>query len=140
MQSADPAQGSHCKWPSAFCCGLLLLSIGAFRSPAQDVADAARQEKARKTAEPQPSRHVYTDEDLKRSIILTPEDRARVEAHRIYNNPAPSQQNAERQPADPNELSESLGEIARRYREEKAAREAQFAIEKKSLRSSTCRQ
>jgi len=130
MQFGDPARVSHCKWPSAFCCGLLLLAIGAFRSPAQDVAEAARQEKARKAADAKPSRHVYTDEDLKRAVILTPEDRARLEAHRIYSNPGPLQQNAEKLP-DNNELSESLGEIARRYREEKAAREAELAVQKR---------
>jgi nucleoid-associated protein YgaU len=131
MQFGDPARGSHCKLPSAFCCGLLLLSIGAFRCPAQDVAEAARQEKARKATDPGRSHHVYTDEDLKRSIILTPEDRARVEAHRVYPNHGPSQQNAQALPTDLNELSSSLGEIARRYREEKAAREAQLAVEKR---------
>src|SRR3974377_2122086 len=41
----------------------------------QDVAAAARQEKARKS---KPQSHVYTNDDLQKSQILTESDRARV--------------------------------------------------------------
>jgi LysM repeat protein len=98
---------------------------------AQDTADAAHQERARKaTRQKHPSPHVYTDEDLKRDKILTPEDQARVAARRNQKNAAPGQQNAEASPADANQSAESLGEIARRYRQEKAQREAEEAAKK----------
>ncbi|HEV8074437.1 MAG TPA: LysM peptidoglycan-binding domain-containing protein [Candidatus Acidoferrum sp.] len=85
----------------------------------QQVAEAARQEKARKAAQQKKETHVYTNEDLKQSQILTQQDRSRVEARK--NNPA----STPGQPADPsvnaekNSAPESLGEIARRYRRQK---------------------
>ena len=98
---------------------------------AQDSADAARQERARKANQQKHnSPHVYTDEDLKRDKILTPDDQARVAARRNQKNAAPGQQDAEASPADPNQDAESLGEIARRYRQEKAQREAEEAVKK----------
>jgi nucleoid-associated protein YgaU len=98
---------------------------------AQDSADAARQERARKANQQKHnSQHVYTDEDLKRDKILTPEDQARVAARRNQKNAAPGQQNAEASPTDPNQDAESLGEIARRYRQEKAQREAEEAVKR----------
>ena len=97
----------------------------------QDVAEAARQEKSRKAAQQKSPRHVYTEEDLKRQVILTPEDQARVEARKHQQNAAPAELNAEQKPNDTNPQNESLGEIARRYREEKAARESEEAAKKK---------
>jgi LysM repeat protein len=98
---------------------------------AQDTADAARQEHARKAAQQKhASPHVYTDEDLKRNKILTPEDQARIAARRNQKNAIPGQENAEASPADTNQGAESLGEIARRYRQEKAQREAEEAAKK----------
>jgi nucleoid-associated protein YgaU len=98
---------------------------------AQDTADAARQEHSRKAAQQRhASPHVYTDEDLKRGKILTPEDQARVAARRNQKNATPGQQNAEASPADANDGAGSLGEIARRYRQEKARREAEEAAKK----------
>ena len=47
---------------------------------AQDVADAAKLERARKENQQKKTKHVYTEEDLKRAQILTPEDRAQLEA------------------------------------------------------------
>jgi len=101
-------------------------SIFALPSPAQDaqqnsqqVADAARQEKVRKGAQQKKDSHVYTNEDLKQSQILTQQDRSRVET-RKNNSPA-----APNKPADPsvnaekNSAPESLGEVARRYRRQK---------------------
>ncbi len=130
MRFGDPVRGSFFGWRNAFCCGVLLLSIGAIRTCAQDVAGAARQEKARKADEQRPAPHVYTEEDLRRPTILTPEDQARVEA-RKQQIAVPAQQNAEKTPDDPNDLNESLGEIARRYRLEIAEREAELARGKK---------
>jgi len=107
---------------------LVFFSNGAH---AQDTADAARPERARKSAQQKhPSLHVYTDEDLKRDKILTPEDQARVAARRNQKNATPGQQNAEASPADTNQDADSLGEIARRYRQEKAQREAKEAAKK----------
>ncbi|MGB2635531.1 MAG: LysM domain-containing protein [Candidatus Acidiferrum sp.] len=95
------------------------------------MAEAARQEKAHKAAGQNSPRHIYTEEDLKRKTILTPEDQARVEARKRQQGTAPAEQNAQQQPNDANPMSESLGEIARRYRQEKAAREAELAAKKK---------
>jgi nucleoid-associated protein YgaU len=97
---------------------------------AQDVAEAARQNQARKDSQQKPA-HVYTDDDLKKDKILTSEDQARVEARKKQQKATPCQENAQVQPLplDPNAPQESLslGEIARRYRLEKAAHEAEEA-------------
>jgi nucleoid-associated protein YgaU len=47
---------------------------------AQDVAEAARQEQARKEKQASHLKHVYTEEDLKRARILTREDRELLDA------------------------------------------------------------
>ena len=47
---------------------------------AQDVAEAARQAQAAKDKQGAGLKHVYTDEDLKRKKILTPEDRQLLDA------------------------------------------------------------
>jgi nucleoid-associated protein YgaU len=89
------------------------------------VAEAARQERARKQEQQKTARHVYTDEDLKRSRILTPQDQAAVEARKTEcarnpqkNNCAPS---ASQNPGalDANSRQPSLGEVARQYRKQK---------------------
>jgi hypothetical protein len=41
---------------------------------AQDAAEAARQQQTQKSQQPATPRHVYTEDDLKRPHILTPED------------------------------------------------------------------
>jgi nucleoid-associated protein YgaU len=91
----------------------------------QDVAEAARQQQAQKT-QPATPRHVYTDEDLKRSQILTPEDKKVAEAHR-KGLPAPATDPAAIDATNP---APSLGEVARRYRKEKAEREMEAAAAK----------
>jgi len=86
---------------------------------AQQVAEAARQEKARKAAQQKKESHVYTNEDLKQSQILTRQDRSHIEARK--NNPAATPANPV-QPAvnaEKNSAPESLGEVARRYRRQK---------------------
>jgi nucleoid-associated protein YgaU len=60
--------------------------MGVAQCYGQDVAEAAKQERARKEAQQKKSKHVYTEEDLKRAQILTPEDRAELEAKK--NQPA----------------------------------------------------
>jgi nucleoid-associated protein YgaU len=98
---------------------------------AQDVAEAACQEKARKAAQPQKAQtHVYTNDDLQKPQILTPEDRAPVEARR-KNSAAPHVNGTtpSKETADDAATAVSLGEIARRLRQEKAARQAEQAGE-----------
>src|SRR5215467_6190505 len=56
----------------------------------QSVAEAARQERARKESQQKKSKHVYTADDLKRDHILTPEDRAQLEARKNQQPPAPT--------------------------------------------------
>jgi nucleoid-associated protein YgaU len=95
----------------------------------QSVAEAARAEKSRKSAQPQNPSHVYTNEDLHQSQILTQQDRARVEA-RKNNSPA-----TPAAPADPslnaekNSAPQTLGEVAHSYRRQKleAAQSAEAA-------------
>src|SRR5215475_2331844 len=88
------------------------------QSSSQDVAEAARQERARK--QDSSKKHVYSNEDLRRSKILTQEDQTRAAANRKQS-PAPSapttQQNAEPLDANSNTPQEPLGDIARRYRD-----------------------
>jgi nucleoid-associated protein YgaU len=98
----------------------------------QNVAETARQQQAQKSQQPATPHHVYTDEDLKRARILTPEDKKLAEAHR-KELPAPTPA-AKKPPAvdATNPPPESLGEVARQYRKEKAAREAEAAAAKKA--------
>jgi nucleoid-associated protein YgaU len=112
--------------------GLILLSAAAFTAPVsraqdqtqnQDVAQAARQERARRQEQQKKDRHVYTNEDLKRSHILTREDQAAVEARKNEcakkNNCGPAQAQKPVAPLDANSGQRSLGEVAREYRQQK---------------------
>ena len=131
---------------SAFvpCAFAFVSLLGISTARAQNVAEAARQEQARKSSAQSPAtsqeRHVYTNEDLKRAKILTPRDRATIEA-RKKNSPAPDAKpsrtldaangaSAKSPSASDNGSSNSLGEVARRYRAEKAAREQQAFAQK----------
>lgn len=87
---------------------------------AQDAGEAARQEQQRKSAESKTSHHVYTEDDLKRAKILTPEDQARVAARK--NNPAEKKQEQAKGAGESAPGEESLGEVAQRNRKEKAER------------------
>ena len=85
----------------------------------QDVAEAARQARARKQ---QSMKHVYTNEDLRRGKILTPKDQSRAAAANHRNSTAPVSPTApEAQSLDANSAmtQEPLGDIARRYRNAK---------------------
>lgn len=91
----------------------------AAQQDAGQIAEAARQEKARKAAQQKNDSHVYTNEDLKQSQILTQQDRSRVEARKnnrpaTPNKPVEPSVNAEKQ-----STPESLGEVAHRYRRQK---------------------
>jgi LysM domain len=133
MRSSGPARGPSCDWRKAILVGLFLVSSSAIRTRGQDAAEGARQEKARKTEEHKAPGHVYTEEDLKRKAILTSDDQARVEARKRQQSGASGEQNAKQAPDDANPQNESLGEIARRYRQKKSAREAELAAEKKFM-------
>jgi nucleoid-associated protein YgaU len=116
--------------------GILIFSFvvfGATQSYAQDVADAARQENARKQKQHKKSKHVYTEEDLKRAQILAPEDRAQIEAKK--NQPAPPAAENSRDAVDAQSLPANapLGDVARQLRRQKELeqlrRSAEFHIQ-----------
>jgi nucleoid-associated protein YgaU len=122
---------------SAGVLGISLFAAIALKAQdsSQEVAEAARQERARKTAQAQiPSQaemHIYTNEDLQRSRILLEGDSARVAARK--QNPAlpsaaPAETNALAAIDTPKAAAgESLGAVARRYRREKSERDAKQA-------------
>jgi nucleoid-associated protein YgaU len=123
---------------------LLLAMLGAAPARAQDdVAEAARQARERKTAQQNSPHHVYTDEDLKRAKILTPEDASRALTSRTV--PAtpekpqveigkteqkPEQIQTQPSTQEQNQETPSLGEVARKYRQEKEARHAEEAAKR----------
>lgn len=81
------------------------------------VAEAARQERARKQSQQRKTGHVYTAEDLKREHILNSKDRAGLETRK---NRQPAT------PAGPQKLEDgALGDIARRVRGEKESQQLQ---------------
>jgi len=129
MQLSGSEFEPYRQWRDAILIGLVLVCFSAAPTRAQDVAEAARQQKTAKQAEPKALEHVYTEDDLKRDVILTPEDRARMEARRKQFT-IPGKLNA-KQLLSNDAQGESLGEIARRYRLEKAAREAELAMKKR---------
>lgn len=98
----------------------------AQESQSQDVAEAARQERARREQANKPV-HVYTDEDLLRIKILTPEDEARLAAARKLQLPTMQQQTAESLDASAG-MPLPLGDIARLYRSAKQATEQRFHL------------
>ena len=118
---------------------VLFLSFAAFGatvSRAQDqqsdsVAEAARKERARKQEQQKSAKHVYTEEDLKHPNILTPEDRAQIEAKKNEcaqkNNCSPAASQNPPAALDANTQTPgtslgpetSLGEVARQLRKQK---------------------
>jgi nucleoid-associated protein YgaU len=104
-------------------CSCLLFGASHCRAQeTQDAAEAARQERARKE-QSQKQKHVYTEEDLSRSKILTPEDEARFATLR---HSAPPTIEATQPALDASaEIPQlPLGDIARRYRNAKLALQA----------------
>src|SRR5579859_176651 len=118
----------------------------------QSVAEAARQERARKETPQKKSKHVYTAEDLKRDHILTPEDRAQLEARKTQQPATPvntqQPQDAVASSAAAQEVNASavtpdvdapvpstnsanvpLGDVARRLRREKQSQQLQRSAE-----------
>jgi nucleoid-associated protein YgaU len=112
---------------------ILLLSFATFSATIsrahnqqdQSVAEAARKERARKQELQKRAKHIYTEEDLKHPNILTPEDRAQIEAERNEcaekNNcsPAPTQNLPASLDANSPAPGSSLGEVARQLRKQK---------------------
>jgi nucleoid-associated protein YgaU len=102
------------------------------QNPSQDVAEAARQQKARKAAaQSQRHSHVYSNDDLQKAQIVLPESGAGVEARAKDSGVVPPAVSAAQSPAV-NAVgnivgTESLGEVARRYRHDKAARQIERA-------------
>jgi nucleoid-associated protein YgaU len=105
----------------------LVCAVGVRAQDAQDPAEAARAEKARKAEQAKTPRHVYTEDDLKRAQILTPEDQAKVAARK--NNPTEKKEEQAKSGDGNVPAEESLGEVARRYRREKAEWEAARLME-----------
>jgi nucleoid-associated protein YgaU len=115
-------QPLRCGFTIVLCSCLFFGATQCRAQDSQDVAEAARQERARKEQQAKKQKHVYTDEDLRRAKILTQEDEALVEAQRKQQ-PAPTEEQA---PIDANTgLAQlPLGDIARRYRNAKLAAQA----------------
>jgi nucleoid-associated protein YgaU len=117
-------QPLRCGFTIVLCSCLFFGATQCRAQGSQDVAEAARQERARKEQQAKKQQHVYTDEDLRRAKILTHEDEAVVEAKRKQQ-PAPTEEQAQA-PIDANTgLAQlPLGDIARRYRNAKLAAQA----------------
>jgi nucleoid-associated protein YgaU len=107
---------------------LSFATFGAAVSRAQDqqdqsVAEAARQEHTRKQELQKRAKHVYTEEDLKHPNILTPEDRAQIEAKRNEcekkNNCSPTQNPLVSLDANSQTPQIPLGDVARQLRKQK---------------------
>ena len=108
----------------------------------QSVAEAARQERVHKQERQKKTKRVYTAEDLKRAQILTPEDRAQLEAHKNQPaSPANSQkpqdavdgatvaQDADVASPSTNSANAPLGDVARRLRKQKESQQLQRSAE-----------
>ena len=103
--------------------------FGATQCSAQDVAEAARQERAQKESKQKKSKHVYTEQDLKRAQILTPDDRAQVEAKKNQPAPPSSEKSQEAIDAQSFPADHSLGDVARRFRKQKQSQKLQRSAE-----------
>jgi len=133
LQPRSPGSGRILR-PARFAApAFLVLCLATFLatiSRAQDrqdqsVAEAARQERARKQELQKRAKHIYTEEDLKHLSILTPEDRAQIEARRSEcaqrNDCSPAAPH--RPPVSLDANSETpqipLGDVARQLRRQK---------------------
>src|SRR5713226_7084463 len=112
--------------------GILMLSCLLFaitNCNAQDVAEAARQERARKENQQKPPKHVYTEEDLRRARILTPEDSEKLQAKKKGQTLPAAEKPPEAIDAQSAPAQLPLGDIARQYRKQKQARQPQQSAE-----------
>jgi len=127
---ADP--GDLLRRHRLFVPGMLFLSCALFgitNCNAQDVAEAAKQERARKEGQQKHPKHVYTEYDLRRPRILTPEDSERLEAKRKAQTPSAIEKQPEAIDAQSTPAQLPLGDIARQYRKQKQARQPQQSAE-----------
>jgi nucleoid-associated protein YgaU len=111
---------------------ILFVSCSLFISTqcfGQDVADAAKQEKTRKEAQRKKTKHVYTEEDLKRAQILTPEDRAQIEAKKNQQAPPATDKSQDAVDAQSLPPNAPLGDVARRFRQQKQSQKLQQSAE-----------
>ncbi len=115
--------------------GILFVScaiFGATQCSAQDVAEAARQERAQKESKQKKSKHVYTEQDLKRAQILTPEDRTQVATKKNQLAPPLAEKSTEAVDAQSLPPDAPLGDVARRFRKQKESQKleqsAQFHL------------
>src|SRR6267378_808071 len=102
---------------------------GATHCSAQDVVEAARQERAQKESKQKKSKHVYTEQDLERDRILTPEDRAQVEAKKNLLAPPSGEKSQEAVDAQSLPPDAPLGDVARRFRKQKQSQKLQQSAE-----------
>jgi len=108
------------------------------------VAEAARQERARKQNQQKKTKHIYTADDLKRGQILTPEDRAQLEARKNQLAAPPSTeqkgqdaavdgaavaQDASTPSPSVNPENTPLGDVARRLHRQKQPQQIQRSAE-----------
>ncbi len=112
-----------------------LLLVGAASSSGQDLGALAREERARKQAQPVQRTHTYTNDDLARPQILIPKDDAEFRSAQkkwkdsgVSAPPAPA--------AKPESAAVPLGEVARQYAELKSSRERQSPTELQTSHSS----
>jgi LysM repeat protein len=108
------------------CCATCLATVSRAQDQQdQSVAEASRQERARKQESQKRAKRVYTEEDLKHPNILTPEDRAQIEARRNEcsqkNDCSPASPQNPSATLDANSETQQvpLGDVARRLRKQK---------------------
>lgn len=98
-----------------------LLFFGVASSFAQDLGEAARQERLRRQKQLRRATRVYTEDDLAKPQILDPQDRARFEAARD-GAPAPVLEETAVAPAPQSRLpAVSLADLARELRAQREA-------------------
>src|SRR5438093_5643524 len=126
-----PAKRSSCTRSVCFPAVLITASaiFGAAQCSAQDVAEAARHERTQKQSKQKKSRHVYTERDLTRAQILTPEDRAQVEAKKNQTVPSPAEKSGEAVDAQSLSPDAPLGDVARRFRKQKESQKLERSAE-----------
>jgi nucleoid-associated protein YgaU len=109
----------------ASCAFLFATQCYAQTTNDQDVAAAARQERARKESQQKKSQHVYTEEDLRRAQILIPEDRAQIEARKIQQAPPAAEKSEQVVDAESLPPDAPLGDVARHFRQQKQSQKLQ---------------
>jgi nucleoid-associated protein YgaU len=115
-----PARNGRSRLSWLLCLLPLLLAAPVH---SQSLADVARQERERKQNQPRRTTHVYTNEDLARPQILLREDRERAQAVQKKVTPEASEPAAAVAGGEREMDTLPLGDIARRYRTPRQARQ-----------------